>query len=339
MPPAATGPPEGPPPPTFADVLDARRRIAPYLSPTAQLEHPALSDLVGAETLVKHENHQPTGAFKIRGGINLVSRLGEPERGRGVAAASTGNHGASVAYAARLFGVPATIHVPAGANPVKVAAMRRLGARVVAQGPDFDAARERCEREAAEAGLRYVHSGDEPLLIAGVATAALELLEAVPRLDVLLVTVGGGSGAAAACLVAAAVRPELEVIGVQSEEAPAAERSWRARALRTARNATFAEGLATGSAFALPQRMMWERLDDLVLVSDEELRVATLAMLAHTRNLVEAAGAAPLAGALRLRERLRGRRVGLIASGANVGLDALVELLTPERRAALTAQG
>ena len=157
--------------PTLADVLEARIRIAPYLRATPLFEYPALSELVGAETFVKHENHQPVGAFKVRGGVNLISQLDAAERERGVIASSTGNHGQSIAFAARLFAVPATICVPEGANPVKVASMRALGAEVIEHGRDFDDAREHCERLAVEHGFRYVHSGNEPHLIAGVATA------------------------------------------------------------------------------------------------------------------------------------------------------------------------
>ncbi len=317
---------------TLADVLAARRRLAPHLPPTALLRHPRLSALAGTEVLVKHENHQPTGAFKVRGGINLVSQLGPDERERGVVAASTGNHGQSVAYAAALFGVRAVICVPEGANPVKVGAIRDRGAEVVVHGRDFDEAREHSERLAAEHGYRYVHSGDEPLLIAGVATATLEILEADPLVDVLIVPVGGGSGAAGACLAGKAIRPSLEVIGVQSEAAPAAHRSWRARRLVEDRMETFAEGLATRTAFDLPQRILWEMLDDFVLVSDDEIREAMVLMLEATRNLVEAAGAAPLAAALRLRDRLAGRRVALVASGGNVSLDQLEEVLSRRRR-------
>ncbi len=317
---------------TLADVLAARRRIAPHLSPTALLGHPRLSALAGTEVLVKHENHQPTGAFKVRGGINLVSQLTPGERERGVIAASTGNHGQSVAYAAALFGVRAIVCVPEGANPVKVGSIRDRGSELVVHGRDFDEAREHSEHLAAEHGYRYIHSGDEPLLIAGVATATLEILEADPLVDVLIVPVGGGSGAAAACIAGKAIRPSLEVIGVQSEAAPAAHRSWRARRLVEDRMETFAEGLATRTAFDLPQRILWDMLDDFVLVSDDEIRRAMVLMLEATRNLVEAAGAAPLAAALRLGDRLAGRRVALVASGGNVSLDQLEEVLSRRPR-------
>jgi len=311
----------------LADVLAARRRIHPHLRPTAFRSYPALTDAVGAEVWVKHENHNPTAAFKVRGGVNLVARLADDERDRGLISASTGNHGQSIAYAARLFGVRATICVPEGANPVKVAAIRALGAEIVVHGRDFDEARERCEQLARRDGLRYVHSGNEPDLIAGVGTATLEMLDEDPGLDAIVVPVGGGSGAAGACVVAKAVRPEIAVIGVQSAAAPAAQRSWRAGALLEDRMETFAEGLATRTAFALPQAIMRRHLDDFVLVPDDDLRAATTRMIAATSNLVEPAGAAALAGALALRDRLAGMRVALIASGGNISLDQLRTLL------------
>jgi threonine dehydratase len=313
--------------PTLADVLAARQRISPHLRPTPLHPYPRLDELVGAQVFVKHENHQPVGAFKVRGGINLVSRLGSAERERGVIAASTGNHGQSIAYAARLFGVGATICVPEGANPVKVDSMRSLGAELVFHGRDFDAAREHCERLAAESGQRYVHSGDEPDLIAGVATGTLEILEDEPAIEAIIVPVGGGSGAAGACIVARAINPSVRVIGVQSEAAPAAYRSWRERRLVEDTTATFAEGLATRTAFELPQQILVESLEEFVLVSDDEIRAAQALMIDATRNLIEAAGAAPLAAALRLRESLAGRRIALIASGGNATREQLLEVL------------
>jgi threonine dehydratase len=314
--------------PTIADVLDAKRRIAPYLRPTPLYRYAALDELLGADVYVKHENHQPVGAFKVRGGVNLISQLAEEERARGVISASTGNHGQSIAYAAQLFGVPATICVPENANPVKVDSMRGLGATVVFHGRDFDDAREHCERLAVEHGYRYVHSGNEPLLIAGVGTETLEILEEQPHVDTIVVPIGGGSGAAGACVVAKSINPAIKVIGVQSEAAPAAYRSWQARKLvDEARMETFAEGLATRTAFELPQTILWRWLDDFVLVTDDEIRSAQAAMIETTRNLVEAAGAAPLAAALRLREQLAGRCVALILSGGNASREQLVDAL------------
>jgi threonine dehydratase len=214
--------------------------------------------------------------------------------------------------------VRAIVCVPEGANPVKVDSMQALGAEIVTHGADFDDAREFCERLADEHGYRYVHSGNEPLLIAGVATETLEILEEQPEIEVVIVPIGGGSGAAGACIVAQAINPSVQVVGVQSEAAPAAFRSWKARALVDDRMATFAEGLATRTAFELPQRILWDRLDQFVLVSEDEIRRALVLMIEKTSNLVEPAGAAPLAAALRLGSELAGKRVALICSGGRI---------------------
>ena len=277
--------------PDLAGVLAARQRIAPYLRPTPLYRYPALDAVTGAPVWVKHENHQPVGAFKVRGGVNLVSQLGADERRRGVAAASTGNHGQSVAYAADLFGVRAVICMPERANPVKVESMRALGAEVVFRGRDFDEAREHCEKLAAERGYRYIHSGNEPELIAGVATCTLEILQTRPDTEVIVVPVGGGSGAAGACVAAKAVRSSVEVIGVQSEAAPAAYRSWLAGALVEDTTSTFAEGLATRTAFELPPLIMRDLLDDFVLVSEDALKAAMRPMIETGRRRSSAAAA------------------------------------------------
>ena len=312
--------------PGLSDVLAARKRIAPYLEPTPLYRYPALDALTGARLWVKHENHQPIGAFKVRGGINLISQLSPGDRSRGVISASTGNHGQSVAYAASVFDVHAVICVPEQANPVKVESMRALGAEVIFHGRDFDEAREHCEKLAAERGYRYIHSANEPALIAGVATYTLEILEAQPDTEVIVVPVGGGSGLAGASIVASAVSPSIEVIGVQSEAAPAAQLSWRARALVEDSTATIAEGLATRTAFELTQRIMWSLVDDFVLVSESDLVQATRLMIEKTRNLVEPAGAVSLAAVLAAPGRFTDRTVAIVCSGGNISPDQLVSL-------------
>jgi threonine dehydratase len=313
--------------PTFADVLRARQQIASFLRPTPLYPYPSLSQLVGCQIWVKLENHLPTCAFKVRGGVNLASQLSEDERRRGIISASTGNHGQSVAYGAHLFGIKARICVPEGANPTKIESMQTLGAEIIFHGRDFDEAREHCEKLAAENRYRYVHSGNEPLLIAGVATATLEILEAQPDIDVILIPLGGGSGAAGACIVAKTINPKIQVIAVQSEAAPAAYRSWKEHRLVEDEMNTWAEGLQTRTAFELPQQILWDKLDDFVLVSDDEIRAATRLMIEKTRNLVEGAGAAALAAALTLKDRLAGRKVVLVCSGGNLSLKQLRELL------------
>jgi threonine dehydratase len=316
--------------PTFRDVLAARKRIAPYLPRTPLYRYGALDDLVGARVWVKHENHQPVGAFKVRGGVNLVSALGEEERAAGLISASTGNHGQSIAYAGRLFGVRAVICVPREANPVKVEAMRALGAELVFHGRDFDEAREHCEYLAKVHGYRYVHSGNEPLLIAGVGTHTLEIIEDRPEVDTVVVPIGGGSGAAGACVVAKTVRPAVRVIGVQSAEAPAAYESWRTGRLVEAPMTTTAEGLATRTAFELPQQILRDALDDFVLVTEEQLRRSTRLMIEKTHNLVEPAGAAALAALLAAPARYAGRDVAIICSGGNISPIQLRGLLAAD---------
>lgn len=313
--------------PTLVDILAAQRRLRPYLARTPLHNYPALDALLGATVYVKHENYQPVGAFKVRGGINLIAQMSADERARGVIAASTGNHGQSVAYAARLFGVTARVVVPEGANAGKVAAMQGMGAEVIFHGARFDEARAHCEALAQAHGYRYIHSGNEPALIAGVATAVMEMLAAEPDLAVIIAPIGGGSGAAGACLAAKAINPAIRVIGAQSEASPAAYLSWQQHALIEAPNRTIAEGLATGAPFELPQRILWQHLDDFVLLSDEEILRALRWLVERAHTLAEAAGAAPLAAAYRLRASLAGQRVGLICSGGNTSIEQLTRAL------------
>jgi len=317
--------------PSFADVLAARDFLRAYLSPTPLIRREALSSSLGLDVWLKCENLLPTAAFKVRGGLNLVGR--DPSAKAGIIAASTGNHGQSLAYAGGVFGVPVTIVVPKDANPLKLAAMRAHGATIVEHGNDYDDARVECERRAAVSGTRYVHSGNEPYLIAGVATAALEVLTERPDIDVLIVPVGGGSGASGAALVTKALRPQATVIGVQAEGASAAYRAWRDRAPRTTeRAATFAEGLATRTSFDLPQRMLAALLDDFVLVTDDELYSAMRLLLVEGHVVTEGAGAAPVAAARRLAERLAGKRVACWVSGGNATAESLLHALDQRQR-------
>jgi threonine dehydratase len=313
--------------PKLQDILQAQKRIRPYLARTPLHSYPAINELVGTTLFIKHENYQPVGAFKVRGGINLVSQLSQEERETGVIAASTGNHGQSVAYAARLFEVKAIIVVPENANPGKVASMQGMGAEVVFHGANYDQSKLYCETLAQEHGYRYIHSGNEPLLIAGVGTEALEMLEDEPELEVIIVPIGGGSGAAGVSIVAHAVNPHIHVIGVQSEASPAAYESWRQKRMVEAPNRTFAEGLATGVAFELPQKIMQELLYDFMLVSEEEIMHAMVWMIERAHTLAEGAGAASLAAAYRMRDTLHGKKVGIICSGGNTSLEHLKRVL------------
>jgi threonine dehydratase len=320
---------------SFGDVLAARNVIRRYLAPTPLYNYPALDPVVGAQLYIKHENYHPIGAFKVRGGVNLMANLDEETRRRGVVSASTGNHGQSIAYAAQLFGGRAVIVVPQGANPVKVNAMRSYGAEVVFFGEDFEACKRHCRTLEQEQGLRFISSGDEPLLIAGVATHTLEVLEQQPDIETIIVPIGGGSGVSGACLVAKTINPAIRVIAVQAAGAPAAFLAWQARAWRTAEIHTFAAGLATGEPFMMPQQILWEYLDDFVLVEDDELRVAMRLYLERAKTLTEPAGAASLAAAIKLREQLAGQKVALILSGGNVSPDELRQALDVELPAGL----
>jgi threonine dehydratase len=312
--------------PSFIDVLTARQTIAPYLNSTPLYPYKSLSNLIGAEIWVKHENHLPTCAFKVRGGINFMANVDQQVKTRGVITASTGNHGQSVAYAAQVFGVRSVVVMPNGANPIKVEAIKNLGAEIHFVGKDFDDCRAYAAETAQRDGLYFISSGDEPHLISGVGTYALEILEDLPGVEVIIVPVGGGSGAAGTCLVAKTLNPAIQVIAVQAEAAPSAYLTWKAKRRVEAQMQTFAEGLATRAPFDLPQQILQKYLDDFILVSEDELKGAMILAIEKTRNLVEAAGAASLAAALKLRQQLQGKRVVLIFSGGNTTLAQLKTL-------------
>ncbi|MEW5957302.1 MAG: threonine dehydratase [Chloroflexota bacterium] len=314
------------PMPTLADILAARPNVYRYLKPTPLHYYPGLSQLVGAQVWVKHENHQPVGAFKVRGGLNLAAHLTPAERQAGLFTASTGNHGQSIAFAAQVHGLKATIAVPEGANPGKVAAMRGLGAEVVVHGADFDIAREWIMAEAEARHGRFV-GPTEDLLIHGVGTYALEILEDLPDVQTIIVPVGAGSGACGVSIVAKTINPKIEVIAAQSAQAPAMQLSWRSGQLVTAAMTTFAEGVATRVPFENTQRIMRRYLDDFVLVDDADIKKAVALLLEHTHNLAEGAGAIPLAAALQLKERLAGKKVALVLSGGNLSLEKLRAIL------------
>jgi len=315
--------------PTFKDVLDAKKVVSKYLIRTPLLYSKHLSRILECDAYVKCENVQITGAFKVRGGVNLVSKLCEEERRKGVIAVSTGNHGLSVAYAASLFDVDATIVMPEKANPFKVQAIKDLGAKVVFHGKDYDEAKEWTEKEAAKEGYRYIHSGNEPYLIAGVGTLYLEILEDLPDVDVIIVPVGGGSGASAACIVAKTINPEIKVIGVQSSGAPAVYLSWKNRKIVKMKEVkTFAEGLATRAPFELTLDIMWKYLDNMILVEDEEIAKAIILLLQTIHQVAEGAGAAATAAALKIKEQIKGKKVALVLSGGNISFDKLKEIIT-----------
>jgi threonine dehydratase len=314
--------------PTYADVVRAVPVVRRFIKPTPLYEWPTLSQALGCRFFLKHENHTPTGAFKVRGGVNLVHNLSDADKGRGVLACTTGNHGQSLAYACRLFGVRCVLVVPERNNPDKNRAMKGWGAELIEHGADYDEAKAHCEQIREREGFRYVHSANEPDLIAGVGTYAMEILDELPEPDVLIVPVGLGSGICGTALVAATRAPKTRLIGVQAERAPAVTLSWRAgRPVTTAASDTFAEGMATRASADMTLEIMRRHVQDMVLVGEERLREAILLLLNCTHNLAEGAGAASTSAALDLREQLAGKTVVGVLSGGNLDRRQLKTIL------------
>ena len=327
------------PPPTFEDIVAARAFIAPYLRKTPLVRVPKISDELGCDYYAKLENLNPTGAFKVRGGINLVGHEVSTESGSDrvtLVTASTGNHGQSIAYAGRLFGSPVIIYAPTeNVNESKMQAMRDLGAEVRLHGRDFDESRLECERVAREEGFRYVHSANEPALIAGVGTIGLEIFDDLPDVDLIIAPAGGGSCAAGNSIVANKLNPRVPVIAVQSEAAPALWHAWRKRALDPYPTMqTQHEGLATRVPFELTSKILWELLEEFLLVTDEEINEAIRVLARSAKQVAEGAGAASLAAAMKMRDRLSGKKVVGIVTGGNIPLERFAKLLTNQANSA-----
>jgi threonine dehydratase len=318
---------------TFDDVERARERLAPHLTPTPLRSYPLLDGATGLSLMVKHENHQPTGSFKVRNGLSFMTALAPSDRARGVVAASTGNHGQGIAYGAALLGVAATICVPRGNNPEKNAAMRAWGATVVEEGRDYDESVQAMLRLAREEGRVVAHSTNDPRIIAGAGTMTREILEQAgdDGIDALVLAVGGGSQSVGALTVAKQLAPDLEVYGVQAAGAAAQYDAWHAGSPRTTERAdTFAEGVATRSTYELTFPALLEGLTDFVTVTDAEIAEGIRLILSATHNLVEGAGAMGVAGAMRLRERLTGKRVAVAFCGGNLDSAVLRRILNRE---------
>jgi len=316
-------------PPTFNDILAAREFVGQYLPKTPLVRSRNLSEILDCDYYLKCENLQPVGAFKVRGGINLVGTAPDQEREVGLVSASTGNHGQSIAYAGRLFGARVIIYAPAeNVNQTKMEAMRDLGAEVRLHGRDFDEARLEAERIARQEGHRYVHSANEPALIAGVATIGLEIFDDLADVDVIIVAAGGGSCASGNCIVARQINKRVRVIAVQSEQAPAMWHAWKTRTLDPYPTMeTEHEGLATRVPFELTNQILWDLLDDFVLVSDQEINHAIRLLAQHAKQVAEGAGAASLAAAIKLGDQLRGKKVVGILSGGNIPLDRFAAIM------------
>jgi threonine dehydratase len=305
--------------PTFVDVLAAARTIRPYIARSAFYESISLGKMLGCRLFVKYENHQPVGSFKVRGTLNRMLLATHEERGRGFVTASQGNHGLGVCYAARILGAKATVVVPEKANPDKVEAMRNLGADVIAAGTDFEAAVDRAWEIAAERKTTYLHAAGDPLIVAGHATVALEMFEAEPSIDTIVLPVGAGGLISGSALVAKTLKPEVEVIGVQAERSPGFVQSLKeGHVVECAPASTFAEGIAVREPPQLTFEMVRDLVDEVITVTEEEMRRAIILLLEKTHNLAEGAGAAGLAGVVKVHERLGGRTVGTVLSGGNL---------------------
>jgi threonine dehydratase len=318
---------------TFEDIQAARARISGYLPPTPLRAYPQLSEIVGygIEVVVKHENHQPTNSFKIRNGLSFMTALTSAERKRGVVAASTGNHGQGIAFGGRMLDVATTICVPAGNNPEKNAAMRALGATVLEEGRDYDDAVLVMQRLCAERGHVLAHSTNDRRIIAGAGTMTLEILEEDPRLDAIVIAVGGGSQAVGAMTVAREIAPGVEVYGIQAAGASALYDSWHARQPLTKASAdTFADGVATRTTYELTFPALVAGLADMVTVTDAEIAESLRTILSITHNLVEGAGAMGFAGLQKLAPKLAGKRVAIIFCGGNLDTAVLRRILLRE---------
>jgi len=315
--------------PTLRDVYAARKVISTYLKPTPLFYSRHLSKLLGCQLYLKLENLQPTRAFKVRGGINYMERMKQQAAGKVVITASTGNHAQSIAYAGSLFGIEVKIVMPAGVPEMKAQAIKELGAEVITYGSYYDEAREYAEKLATQKGYVYVHGSNEPLLHEGVATMHLEIFEEQPDVDVVINPIGGGSGASGACIVYKTLDPRITVIGVQAEGAPAFYNSWKGGVIKQIdRVNTAAEGMATAKAYELPFKILRKALDDVILVSDAEMKGAVRSIFSATGQVAELSGAASTAAAFKIRNRLTGKKVALLLSGGNIEPNQLARILT-----------
>lgn len=314
--------------PTLQDIHEAQTRIEDHILRTPLRRYPILSELLDADVWVKHENFQLLGAFKVRGGINLVAQSSQDELDRGFVTASSGNHGQSIAYAAHTFGAACTVVLPEGANSAKAGSIAALGANVVFHGDVYERSREHAELLAERDGMRFVHAANEPKLIAGVGTYAVEIHEDLKDIDVIVAPIGAGSGASGICIATDTMSPSTHVIGAQAAKAPAAYHAWKTGKFDIYPMSTSAEGLATESAYSFPIGILRNRLKEFALVEDSEISSAIELYVHATRTLVEHAGAASLAAAIKLKAQLKGKRVVLIASGGNVTVDQLKTVLT-----------
>ncbi|MBS1788450.1 MAG: threonine dehydratase [Acidobacteria bacterium] len=316
----------------------AREVVYRTLKPTPTMGYPLLDAELGARVFLKHENHLPTGAFKVRGGLNFMHHFAAAKTHNGVITATRGNHGQSVALAAQIYSIPATIVVPFGNNPEKNDAMKAYGARLVEYGRDFDEARVEVARLAEAENLRYIHSANEPHLLNGVGTYALEIIEALQearkQADAIFVPIGMGSGICGVITAFRALSPETKIYGVQAEAAPSYYLSWKAgKVVNTETADTFADGVATRQPSDFTLEIICNGpngVDEIVLVSDDEIRDAIRLLWRTTHNLVEGAGAAATAASFKLREQLAGKTIVNVISGGNLDSATIAQIFNSQ---------
>jgi threonine dehydratase len=310
----------------FEDVLAAEARLRPHLAPSPLRPYPLLGAAVGhgVRVLVKHDNHLPTNAFKVRNALSVLTSMDDEARRRGVCAATRGNHGLGLAWTGARLGVPVTVCVPVGNNPEKNEAVRSYGAELVEQGRDYDEAVLVARRLVEERGLRMVHSTNDPLVVAGAGTLSLEVLRERPDIDAMVIAVGGGSQAVGALTVARELAPGVKVYAVQAERAPVIHDAWHAgKPMSGPSPDTFADGLATRNTYELTFPALLEGLAGFVTASEAELADAVRLFLRATHNLAEGAGAAGLAGLRKLAPQLAGKTVVVVLSGSNIDRETL----------------
>lgn len=311
---------------TLDSIRRAHEALAGHIVDTPCLHSRTLSDIAGCEVFLKFENLQFTAAFKERGAFIKLTSLARHERQKGVIAASAGNHAQGVAYHAQRLGIPTTIVMPIHAPAVKIERTREFGAQVILEGQNFDEAKNAAHRIADERGLIFVHAYDDEAVITGQGTIGLEMLAAQPGIDTIIVPIGGGGLISGIAVAAKAIKPEIEIIGVQTERFPS---MWAAiRGIVPEYGAsTIADGIAVKSPGRLTSELVRRLVDDIVLIDEGDIEQAIVLLLEVEKTVVEGAGAAGLAALLKYRERFAGRRIGLVLCGGNIDPLVLAEII------------
>ncbi len=313
---------------TMLEIFKARRIVEQMLKRTQLTYHKRLSDELGALMYVKHENHLPTNSFKVRGAANFMAQVSPEILSRGIVVSTRGNHGLAVAWAAQDRGVFCNVVVPENNNPDVNAAILSYGAQLIEKGSDFYETQNYCEELAENTGYYYLRQGNEPLLVTGTATMGLEIFEELPDVDVIIMPIGGGTGCAALAKVIEGINPNVELIGAQAERMPSFYESWRQKkSVIVPAAETVAEGLAARSVFELPYMILKDRIADVVLLSESELLDGVRIALRYTQNMAEVAGAAALAAAFKIRERLAGKKVVTVMTGGNLSVSLLAQII------------